>query len=241
LSDSPSIGPLLTAGEEENDDHFPSLEVLLGHAGEVQKSLPAVSIFNHSNGKADSAIEHPTLIDCDNPPTSGAKGDGDKRGETDGCSRVLPNSDGSTSEEQGGEQGFPNTPPTSVPGSEVGYVSYNLRSLISLLRETRNLELLPFAKRQINLSPVLHLLFHHDHPLIPCSRQDPVHRKDQGTAPSTISALVPPMKEKRRQTQVTGTTQMGTMQMGIHEMGTGRLRALRAVGFPLNVRQAMQV
>jgi len=234
------------AGEEENDDHFPSLEELLGHAGEAQKSLPTVSIFNHSNGKADNAIEHPTLIDCDNPPTSGAKGDGDKCGEADGCSRVHPNSDGSISEEQGGEQSSPNTPPTSVPGSEVGYVSYNLRSLISLLTEARNLELPPFAKRQIILSPVLHLFFHHDYPLIPSSRQYPVHRKDQETAPSTISALVPPMKEKRRQTQVTGTMQTGTMQMGttqmgIHEMGTGRLRALRAFRFPLSVRQAMQV
>jgi len=205
-----------------------------------------VSIFNHSNGKADSTIEHPTLIHCDNPPTSGAKGDGDNRGETDGCSRVHPNSDGSTSEEQGGEQGSPKTPPTSVPGSEVGYVSYNLRSLISLLTEACNLELPPFPRRQINLFPVLHLLFHHDLPLIPSSRQYPVHRKDQGTALSTVSALVAPMKEKRRQTQVTGTMQMGTMQMGtmqmgIHEIGTGRLRALQAIGFPLNVQQAMQV
>jgi len=85
-------------------------------------------------------------IDCGDPPTAGAKGGGDKRGETDG----------SASEEQGGEQGSLNTPSISVPGSEAGYDPHNLRSLISLLIEACNLGLPSSVIRQIILSP--HLL-----------------------------------------------------------------------------------
>jgi len=198
--------------------------------GEAQDPQHAVSNTDHENQRAGGAVGPATLIDCDNAhaPTPRATQGGDTPGETDGRSSVCLSGNSSLPLEQGQEQGSPNIPATSVPSSEARYDFHNLRSLISLLTEARNLEIPPFAKRQIIPSPVPRLLlFHHyQQPLISSSRPYPIHRKDRGTGPSTISDLVPSMKEKRRQAQVMGTMQIGTMPMGIHELGTGRLQAL---------------
>ncbi len=61
------------ADDEENDDALPSLERLLGHAGEAQESPYAVSIFNHSHRRADGAVEHPIPKDYNNAPAPGAE------------------------------------------------------------------------------------------------------------------------------------------------------------------------
>jgi len=62
-------------------------------------------------------------------------------------------------------------------------------------------------------------------PLIPPSRRHSINRPNQATAPSKISSLVTPVKEKRR--QIRG---MGIMQMGIKTWGRdshGRCRHSR--------------
>jgi hypothetical protein len=77
------------------------------------------------------------------------------------------------------------------------------------------------------------------HPLIPSSLRHPIHRPNQVMAPLKRSDLVLPMKEKRRQTQVTGT-----MEMEMDEIGTGRPRApwaLQVSEIPPSVRRTMQV
>lgn len=122
----------LKASDEENDGPLLSVEELLGDAGRAQGLQHAVSSVDYGSRRADSAAEHSTPIDCDNAPTAGAKGDGDKSGETDGRSGVRPSSDGWISTEQGAEhgaqQGPPNTSATSVPGPKVRCVPENLLS-----------------------------------------------------------------------------------------------------------------
>ena len=230
------------SSDEENDGPLPSLGQLLRGAGEAQDPQHAVSSVEHGSGTADGAAEHCIPIDCDDPPTAGAKGGGDQCGETDGRSRVRPNSDGSASKEQDGQQGSLSTPPTSVPGSEAGYDPYNLRSLISLLTEAYNLGLPSSARRQIILSPLLlpllllHLHHHHHQSLMSPFLRHSIHRQNQVTAPQKISDLVPPMEEKRRQTQGTGT-----MEMERNEMGTGRPRAPQVFEIPPSAQRAVQV
>jgi len=69
----------------------------------------------------DGAFEHPTREDCDNASTSGPRLGGEQSRDVDDSSSVHPRSDGSTLDEQGGEQCSLSTPPTSMAGSEAGY------------------------------------------------------------------------------------------------------------------------
>jgi len=78
-------------------------------------------------------------------------------------------------------------------------------------------------------------------PLIPPSRRRSINRPNQTTAPSKISSLVTPVKEKRRQIRGMGIMQMGIMQMGIKDMGTRQPRALPAFEIPLSAQQTGQV
>jgi len=135
----PSMGPELTGGRVENDGPLPSFEEVLRGTGEPQEPQPAVSSLEHESGRANSAAEHPTPIDCDNAPTPATTRGGNRRGETDGHNNSHLGSDGSTSEEQGGGQGSPNTPTISVTVLAAGYDLYHLHSLISLLTEACNL------------------------------------------------------------------------------------------------------
>jgi hypothetical protein len=109
------------ADDEENDDALPSLEKLLGHAGEAQESPYAVSIFNHSHRRAEGAVEHPIPKDCNNAPAPEVERNENERGETDSCSNSHQSSNGSISVKQGVQHGSLNTPTTSVPGSEARY------------------------------------------------------------------------------------------------------------------------
>jgi len=114
-----SIAPDFTV-RHENDSTLPAFKEFLRVAGEAEDLQYAVSSIGHGSRRANSSAENPTPIDCDDPPTAENKGNGDKRGKTDGRSSLCPYSDSSTTEEQGGEQGSLNTPPISVPGSEAG-------------------------------------------------------------------------------------------------------------------------
>ena len=193
------------AGQEENDITFLAFEELLRGAGEAEDLQHAVLSIGHGSGRASGSAEHPTLIDCGDPFTAGAKGDGDKRGETDGRSGVPLHNNGSLSKVQGEEQGSLSTSPTPVPGSEAGCDFFNLRLRISLLTDACNLGLPSFPRRQIILSPVfrpflylLRLLPYHHQPLVLSRRRYPIYRQSQGTAPLKMSELVILLKKKRR-------------------------------------------
>ncbi len=83
-SRSPPGRARLKASVEEVDDPLPSFEELLGGNGDAQDPHHAGSCLDHGSGRADGAVGHPNPPSCDNAPTPGAKGGGDKRGETDG-------------------------------------------------------------------------------------------------------------------------------------------------------------
>ena len=88
------------------------------------------------------------------------------------------------------------------------------------------------------LLPLLLLPFYL-RPQIPSSFRYPIYRLNQVTAPLKNSDFVSLIKEKRRQTRVTGT-----METEMNEMGTGRPRASRALQVfevPLSVRRTMHV
>ncbi len=117
------IEPLFTVSDEKNNDPFSFLEKLLDHAEEALKSSHAVSIFNYSNERADSAVKHLTSKVCNNAFTSEAKQDEDKCRETDSCSNDYQNSNSLTSVKQSVQHSSLNTSTTSVSGSKARYNS----------------------------------------------------------------------------------------------------------------------
>jgi len=155
------------AGDEENDEPLLSLEEVLCYAG-----------------KADGAVEHTHPIDCDNPPTPGTAQGGDKRRETDGHSRVQSSGGGSTSMEQGGQQGSPNIPATSV--LEVRCDPWDLLVIIPTLIDSADIDALSSTRIDkvpspilppLLILPLLHLLHQHQHnQLAPSPPRCPVHK-----------------------------------------------------------------
>ncbi|KAL8722405.1 MAG: hypothetical protein Q9181_007494 [Wetmoreana brouardii] len=84
-----SIGPQLTAGDEENGDPLPSLEELLCDAGGAQEPQRTATIVDHRSERADGAVEHSTPNDCDDGPTL-RPSRGDEREGTAGPGSVHP-------------------------------------------------------------------------------------------------------------------------------------------------------